>query len=166
MTTKIPPKKSINKKNIFLASFFCSYVVSVRIEDSSFNRFALNGIQRDFFRGDFIRLPLKHGGFGASNWNEHFLNHFCVGYLLLYLSKYRSQMYPSTRISMTSFELVVLGKHFCQFRKWPCLLSQSGQFTWTTNFLMNYYWNDEIVFAFVLNFVIHLHLETQISDKM
>ena len=37
---KIPPKKNF-------ASFFCSYVVSElagRIEDSSFNRFALNGI--------------------------------------------------------------------------------------------------------------------------
>ena len=29
----------------------------VRIEDSSLNRFALNGIQRDFFWGDFIRIP-------------------------------------------------------------------------------------------------------------
>ena len=41
---------------------FVARFARVRIEDSSLNRFALNGIQRDFFRrdffrGNFIRLP-------------------------------------------------------------------------------------------------------------
>ena len=47
-------------KNKIFASFFCSYVVSElarfargRIEDSSFNRFVLDSIQRDFFGGIF-----------------------------------------------------------------------------------------------------------------
>ena len=44
---------------------FIARFARVRIEDPSFNRFALNGIQRDFFggdffRGDFIRLPWMH----------------------------------------------------------------------------------------------------------
>ena len=75
-------RKILRKKKF--ASFFCSYVVSElarftrdRIEDSSFNRFALNGIQRDFFgeiffrgdfcRGDFIRLPSAYIELTKSN---------------------------------------------------------------------------------------------------
>ena len=37
---------------------FVAHFARIRIEDSSLNRFALNGIQRDFLGGDFIRLPL------------------------------------------------------------------------------------------------------------
>ena len=55
-----PPEKKKKKKK--LASFFSSYVVlvvarfaRVMIEDSSLNRFVLNGVQRDFFGGTFSR---------------------------------------------------------------------------------------------------------------
>ena len=45
---------------------FVARFARVKIEDSSRNRFALNGIQRDFyrgdfFRGDFIRIPFAPG---------------------------------------------------------------------------------------------------------
>ena len=39
---------------------FVARFARVRIEDSSFNRFALNGIQRDFFGGIFSVYPYKH----------------------------------------------------------------------------------------------------------
>ena len=61
-------------KNKIFASFFCSYVVSKlarfargRIGDSSFNRFALNAIQRYFFGAIFVGGILS--GYPSYHWS-------------------------------------------------------------------------------------------------
>ena len=48
------PIKSPRPKSVATLFRFVARFARVRIEDSSFNRFALNGIQSDFFRGDFF----------------------------------------------------------------------------------------------------------------
>ena len=63
---KIPPKKK-KKKSFFQLRFsvatlfrFVARFAHVRIEDSSLTRFALTGIQRDFFGGILSGYPHSH----------------------------------------------------------------------------------------------------------
>ena len=60
---KFPPERSTSVYSLTKLFRFAACFARVRIEDSSRNRFALNCIQRDFFRGDFFLGGFFPGGF-------------------------------------------------------------------------------------------------------